>query len=73
MRRAQAVLLIDEIRGLAAKEASGTAIRLSEMLERYGVPPLTVCTGEAHSNAFIDNCMACAPRWGFVGKAVRIT
>ena len=22
------------------------------------------CGGEAHSNAFIDNCMVCAPRWG---------
>ena len=25
---------------------------------------LVPCTGEAHSNAFIDNCMICAPRWG---------
>ena len=22
------------------------------------------CTGEAHSNAFIDNCGECAPYWG---------
>ncbi len=22
------------------------------------------CGGEAHSNAFIDNCMVCAPNWG---------
>lgn len=22
------------------------------------------CTGEAHSNMYIDNCMVCAPRWG---------
>ena len=27
---------------------------------------LVPCTGEAHSNAFIDNCMVCAPRWGEV-------
>lgn len=25
---------------------------------------LVPCTGEAHSNPFIDNCMTCAPRWG---------
>lgn len=25
---------------------------------------LTVCSGEAHSNAFIDNCGQCAPFWG---------
>lgn len=24
------------------------------------------CPGEAHSNAHIDNCMLCAPRWGLV-------
>jgi hypothetical protein len=23
------------------------------------------CTGEAHSNAYIDNCMSCAPHWGY--------
>jgi hypothetical protein len=24
------------------------------------------CTGEAHSNGHIDNCMICAPFWGRV-------
>jgi hypothetical protein len=24
------------------------------------------CTGEAHSNAFIDNCSLCAPNWGVI-------
>ena len=24
------------------------------------------CNGEAHSNAMIDNCGRCAPRWGWV-------
>lgn len=23
------------------------------------------CEGEAHSNPYIDNCMVCAPRWGY--------
>jgi hypothetical protein len=27
---------------------------------------LIPCTGPAHSNAHIDNCMDCAPRWGWV-------
>lgn len=27
---------------------------------------LVPCKGEAHSNAFIDNCGVCAPRWGLV-------
>lgn len=25
---------------------------------------LVDCPGEAHTNAFIDNCWTCAPRWG---------
>lgn len=25
---------------------------------------LVKCPGEAHENAYIDNCMLCAPRWG---------
>lgn len=25
---------------------------------------LVPCTGEAHSNPHIDNCMQCAPFWG---------
>ncbi len=31
-----------------------------EQIERVTDP----CDGEAHSNAFIDNCMICAPLWG---------
>ncbi len=27
---------------------------------------LVPCDGPAHSNAHIDNCMVCAPRWGKV-------
>jgi hypothetical protein len=27
---------------------------------------LIKCHGEAHSNAYIDNCSICAPRWGWV-------
>lgn len=26
---------------------------------------LVKCDGEAHSNPMIDNCMGCAPRWGW--------
>jgi hypothetical protein len=27
---------------------------------------LVPCSGEAHSNPYIDNCGICAPRWGLV-------
>lgn len=26
------------------------------------------CDGEAHTNHYIDHCMKCAPRWGWVKK-----
>lgn len=30
------------------------------------VRTVSVCTGEAHGNPYIDNCWSCAPRWGVV-------
>lgn len=27
---------------------------------------LVECDGEAHSNPHIDNCLRCAPRWGWI-------
>ena len=74
MKRSQAALMIDELREMAAKsDRTYTATELGDWLAQHNVPPLEICTGEAHSNAFIDNCMVCAPRWGFVGKAVKVT
>ena len=32
---------------------------------------LVPCTGAAHSNPHIDNCMMCAPRWGQVEVPAR--
>lgn len=34
------------------------------------VPDLSRCEGEHH--AYVDNCMTCAPRWGWVGPEVKI-
>ena len=78
MRRKQATALIDEIRTLAAEAQrvaevpagqvhTGLLANLVELLEHRGLKPLEPCGGEAHSNPFIDNCMRCAPRWGWVG------
>lgn len=41
------------------------------LAESVAKPPkarhrLVRCDGEAHGNAFIDHCMECAPRWGWV-------
>lgn len=78
MRRKQAAALIDDIRVLAAQAQAvaelpagqvhaGILDNLLELLERAGLKPLEPCGGEAHSNPFIDNCMRCAPRWGWLG------
>ena len=72
MKRSQAADLIDELRLLeAANRSIGSETvplwRVQEMLTKAGLQPLERCDGEAHSNAFIDNCMRCAPRWGYVG------
>ena len=74
MKRSQAEKLIDELRAMAAQsDRSYTATELGDWLAQYHLTPLEVCGGEAHSNAFIDNCMRCAPRWGFVGAKERVT
>lgn len=44
----------------------------NELLSTLDQFPLEECTGEAHSSAHIDNCMACAPRWGWVGATVKV-
>lgn len=72
MRRKQATALIDELRTMAAanKHAGNESVplwRLEELLQKHGLKPLERCEGEAHSNAYIDNCHTCAPRWGWVG------
>ena len=76
MKRSQAEKLIDDMRKYAAGGVPhGQALdrALIALLEHYHLTPLERCTGEAHSNAFIDNCMVCAPRWGFVGPREKVT
>ena len=45
---------------------------IRDLLVEAGIPPLKPCDGEAHSNAHIDNCVTCAPRWGYVGPEVKV-
>ena len=70
MKRSQAADLIDAVRRLAAADAGGMfdlGKDLRSLLAQYDLPPLVVCSGEAHSNPHIRWCMQCAPRWGYVG------
>lgn len=72
MRRKQATALIDGIREILSAaqthdELATAAIKIRRRLEINGLPMFAPCQGEAHSNAHIDHCSLCAPRWGFVG------
>jgi hypothetical protein len=55
----------------AVAKGDDNAKRLEAALDfKFGIKPLEACHGEAHSNPHIDNCMTCAPRWGWTGEKV---
>lgn len=77
--RKQAQKLIEELRAamnqgdlphVTANQAIAHSFRGWAKLN--GIPDLEHCPGEAHSNAFIDNCGHCAPRWGLIGPEVKV-
>lgn len=80
--RKQATHIIEEIRTLLVNSCDDSAkiVAIRHLFEGQpyegsrgnlpSIPPLERCTGEAHSEPFIDNCMSCAPRWGLVGESV---
>lgn len=74
MKRSKAADLIDQLRAMAAhSDRTYTALEICHFLAEYNLTPLEHCGGEAHSNAFIDNCSRCSPRWGFVGPKEPVT
>lgn len=71
--RGRAARVLDDIRVWLAAGDTATTIE-AKLLDQYGVPPLVACEGEAHrAPAHHDNCLTCAPRWGFTGEFVSIT
>lgn len=81
LTRTDAATLIEDVRKALAwrdKSAAGsqtadeTLALIREALNLAGLPSLELCNGEAHSNAFIDSCGVCAPRWGLTGAPVKI-
>jgi hypothetical protein len=72
--RKQAAELIEALRDLAARsESEKVRLSLGRAFHRAGIPLLTPCRAEAHTNPHIDNCGVCAPRWGLVGDTVKVT
>lgn len=73
--RRSAAALLDAVRELLARRTSPEQIELV-LQEQYQIDPLTSCNGEAHLPEVagnIDNCMVCAPRWGWAGPRIKIT
>lgn len=52
--------------------ALGALKSIRDALDLLGVRQLERCTGEAHTNAHIDHCGCCAPRWGWCGPKVTV-
>jgi len=81
LTRTQATKILEDVRELSAR-FRGKGFYYADIAKRYEeifnrvnpeITPLEQCEGEAHSNAFIDNCMCCAPRWGLLGPFIKIT
>lgn len=82
IKRSEAAAFLEKIRQIAAEGTDGTAAAIRELFEAPpytntkgplpSIPNLQPCGGEAHSNAFIDNCGRCAPRWGWVGPTIKV-
>lgn len=50
-------------------------VKIHDRRARVGKPEtysVQKCTGEAHSNPYIDHCMVCAPEWGIVVSITEI-
>lgn len=72
MPRTKAAKMLDRIREMLALRQSSEEIE-RRINKEFGIEPLKNCDGEAHSNAMIDDCHACAPRWGLIGTYIKIT
>lgn len=75
--RTEAAELIEALRVMIAERVPHEA--MERLLSRESgngsgcrsvIPPLRPCNGGAHSDPFIDNCLSCAPRWGWTGGRV---
>ncbi len=71
LKRGRAADVIDMVRSRLADRKPPEEIE-AELEGEFGIEPLRKCSGEAHSNPFIDNCPQCAPRWGVVGARVNV-
>ena len=55
-----------------AQVLANEANRLRTIAASHGLQPPRKCSGEAHSNPFIDHCGVCMPHWGWTGGQVKV-
>ncbi len=79
--RSQASRFIEEMRVLHARLLDPTqemvkmtiAKEIETAMRQNGITEVKKCTGDAHSNPFIDHCGVCMNLgWGFSGKNVKV-
>lgn len=46
--------------------------QLFDLVNRFDLQVPHPCSGEAHSNPYIDNCGVCMPHWGSVHRDVKV-
>lgn len=72
--KANAEIVLDEINEIISNPGTSfkSKIGLITCIMNSKIKPLKVCKGEAHSNAYIDHCLICAPRYGLIGPQVKV-
>lgn len=72
VKRSKAAFILDYLRVAMAERTSPEEME-QYLQKQFGIVPLVICDGEAHTNPLIDNCLQCIPRWGFLGDKIEIT
>jgi hypothetical protein len=57
---------------IAYADTKADALKHPLRVPRTRVIAVKPCDGSAHSNPHVDNCMLCAPRWGWVVAALAL-
>ncbi len=69
--RKDAADLISEL--ISATDPSDPSTHfMVDLFRKYNLALPRACSGEAHSNPFIDHCSMCMPHWGYIHDPVKV-
>ena len=66
------LLRLDQFTRTTDADRGQVLASLFDMVDYYGLQVPRPCSGEAHGNPFIDNCMVCMPHWGTILTPVKV-